>query len=279
LGDFAKSSGGSPSSLHTQLRYLTNEIQCKDIESKMKTHGKYINRYMDSMTKSIMLSEGTVDKFMGDAIMAYWNAPYDVENHSDKALTSALEQMDLLKELNELNLQEQLPLIEIRIGINLGEVFVGEVGGELRSDYTIMGKAVNHTSVLEQIGKFYHANIVISQSIKENLKEEYTILLIDIIQIDGTSDAFNIYQVFQKGKPNEFVQDEIVSFEKAIMLYREAKFDDAILIFRNLYLQDNLLNKKLCEIYVQRCEIQAIAILGGEFTPIQAINKSIISNG
>lgn len=240
---------------------------------------KYINRYMDSMTKSIMLSEGTVDKFMGDAIMAYWNAPYDVEHHSDKALTSALQQIELLEELNQLNAKEKLPLIEIRIGINLGEVFVGEVGGELRSDYTIMGKAVNHTAVLEQIGKFYHANIVISQSVKENLKETYTLLLIDIIQIDGTSDAFNIYQVFAKGKPNEFIEEEIGHFEKAIFLYREGKFDDAILIFRNLYLQDNLLNKKLCEIYIQRCEIHAIASLGGDFSPIQAINKSIISNG
>ncbi len=239
---------------------------------------RYINRYMDGMTKSIMRSEGTVDKFMGDAIMAYWNAPYDVEHHADKALTSALEQMELLKEINIQNRAEGLPDIKIRIGLNLGEVFVGEVGGELRSDYTIMGKAVNHTSVLEQISKFYGSDIVISQSVKDNLKKEYTMLLIDIINVDGTSDAFNIYQVFKKGKPNEFIQDEITKFEKAVMLYREAKFDDAILIFRNLYLQDELLNKKLCNIYIERCEISAISILGGEFNPIQAINKSIISN-
>jgi len=230
------------------------------------------------MTKSIMRSEGTVDKFMGDAIMAYWNAPYDVEEHADKALTSALEQMKLLEEINSINQQEGLPDIKIRIGLNLGEVFVGEVGGELRSDYTIMGKAVNHTAVLEQISKFYGSDIVISQSVKDNLKGHYTMLLIDIINIDGTSDAFNIYQVFKKEKPNEFVQDEIAKFEKGVMLYREAKFDDAILIFRNLYLQDELLNKKLCNIYVERCEISAISILGGEFNPIQSINKSIISN-
>jgi adenylate cyclase len=239
---------------------------------------RYINRYMDGMTKSIMRSEGTVDKFMGDAIMAYWNAPYDVEEHADKALTSALEQMKLLDEINSINQQEGLPEIKIRIGLNLGEVFVGEVGGELRSDYTIMGKAVNHTAVLEQISKFYGSDIVISQSVKDNLKGNYTMLLIDIINVDGTSDAFNIYQVFKKEKPNEFIQEEITKFEKAVMLYREAKFDDAILIFRNLYLQDELLNKKLCNIYIERCEISAISILGGEFNPIQSINKSIISN-
>jgi len=239
---------------------------------------RYINRYMDSMTRSIMISEGTVDKFMGDAIMAYWNAPYDVENHTDKALTSAIEQLIYLEELNRLNLEEGLPKLQIRIGINYGEVFVGEVGGELRSDYTIMGKAVNNTSVLEQIGKFYHCDLIISQSVKDHLKEKYTMLLIDIIQVDGTSDAFNIYQVFSKGDPDEFVAEEIETFEKGINLYRVAKFDDAILIFRNLFLQDNLLNRRLCQIYIERCEVSSITILGGEFNPIQSINKSVISN-
>ena len=238
----------------------------------------YINRYMDGMTRSIMMSEGTVDKFMGDAIMAYWNAPYDVENHSDKALSSALEQLKLLDEINRINEKEGLPKIQIRIGLNYGEVFVGEVGGELRSDYTIMGKAVNHTSVLEQIGKFYHSDVTISQSVREHLKEEYTMLLIDIIQVEGTNDAFDLYQVFKKGSPNEFEKEEIERFEKGINLYRAGKFDDAILIFRNLYLQDLLLNKRVCEIYIDRCQIQGIASLGGDFSPVQAINKSIISN-
>jgi adenylate cyclase len=238
---------------------------------------KYINRYMDAMTKNIMYSGGTVDKFMGDAIMAYWNAPYEVGNHSDKAVTSAIEQIQLLEELNELNIKEKMPVINSRIGINAGEAFVGEVGGELRSDYTIMGKSVNHTAVLEQVGKYYNTEILISQSVKDNLKEDYTMMLIDIIQVDGTSDAFNIYQVFGKGKANEFIQEDIDNFEKAIMLYRDAQFDDAILIFRNLYLKDDILNKRLCETYIQRCEINAIAILGGEFNPIQSINKALIS--
>ena len=141
-----------------------------------------------------------------------------------------------------------------------------------------MGKAVNHTSVLEQISKFYGSDIVISQSVKENLKKQYTMLLIDMIKVDGTNDAFDIYQVFGKDAPDEFVQDEIEKFEKGVLLYREGKLDDAILIFRNLYLQENLLNKKLCDIYIQRCEIGAITKTGGEFNPVQAINKSIISN-
>jgi len=239
---------------------------------------RFINRYMDAMTKNIMIGKGTVDKFMGDAIMAYWNAPYDVDNHEDMAVSSAIEQIDLLTELNEINIEEEMPVIHIRIGINTGEAFVGEVGGELRSDYTVMGKAVNHTAVLEQVGKYYHADIIISQSTKDGLKEDYIILLMDIIQVDGTSDAFNIYQVVAKGKPDEFLSEQIENFEKAIMLFREAAFDDAILIFRNLLIEEDLLNRKLCETYIQRCEINAIASFGGEFDPVQSINKSVISN-
>jgi adenylate cyclase len=270
----------------SKRKYIT--IFFSDIKSFTKITEKiddpnlltiFINRYMDAMTKNIMINTGgTVDKFMGDAIMAYWNAPYDVENHEDKAVTSAIEQIALLEDINMLNIEENMPIINIRIGINTGEAFVGEVGGELRSDYTVMGKSVNHAAVLEQVGKYYNADIIISQSVKEGLKDEYTLLLIDIIKVDGTSDAFNIYQVFNKGLPNEFVQEEIEQFEKAVMMYRDAKFDEAILIFRNLYTNDDLLNKKLCKIYIDRCQINAIAILGGEFDYVQSINKSIISN-
>ena len=237
----------------------------------------FINRYMDAMTKNIMLSEGTVDKFMGDAIMAYWNAPYEVENHTDKALTSAIEQISLLDEINEINLDEKLPIIKIRIGITFGEVFVGEVGGELRSDYTIMGKNVNHAAVLEQAGKYYNANIIISQSVRDNVKENYLMMLIDIMQVDGTSDAFNIYEVYSKDISNSFVNDAIQEFEKAVFYYRESNIDDAILIFRNLLVNENILNKKICAIYIKRCEDAYLKINKGMFNPIQSVDKSFIS--
>jgi len=238
----------------------------------------FINRYMDAMTKNIMLKGGTVDKFMGDAIMAYWNAPGDVENHSDKALSSAIEQVELLDDLNKINILEKLPTIQIRIGLNAGEVFVGEVGGELRNDYTIMGKNVNHTAVLEQAGKYYAANIIMSQSVKDNLKDEYTYMLIDKMQVDGTSDAFNIYQVFKKGLPSTLDSEFIDEFEKAINLYRESKIDDAILIFRNIKRSENVLNVKLCDIYISRCQSAYKKLKEGTFNPIQSIDKSFISS-
>jgi len=238
---------------------------------------KYINRYMDYMTKNIMQNKGTVDKFMGDAIMAYWNAPFDVEDYSDKAVTSALEQIQLLNTINKLNQQDKMPLVDIRIGINTGDAFVGEVGGELRNDYTVMGKAVNHAAVLEQVGKYYGTNIIISESVKEQLKKSYTMYLLDIIQIEGTSDAFNIYSVIQKGQDNINLNKEIAKLEKAIMLYREAKFTIALELFEEINNKDIILNKRITNIYIKRCkENLAISVIA--FNPIQSINKSIISN-
>jgi len=273
---------GDKSSKRKQITIFFSDIKSfTKITEKIDDPDKltrFINRYMDAMTKNIMIGQGTVDKFMGDAIMAYWNAPYDVEYHEDMAVSSAIEQIEILNDINDINIKEKMPLIHIRIGINTGEAFVGEVGGEFRSDYTVMGKAVNHTAVLEQVGKYYHADIIISQSTKDGLKDDYVIMLIDIMQVDGTSDAFNIYQVFSKGKADEFLSEQIEDFEKGIMLFREAQFDDAILIFRNLLLEEDLLNKKLCEIYIERCKINAITSLNGTFDPIQSINKSVISN-
>jgi adenylate cyclase len=234
---------------------------------------------MDFMTKNIMLENGgTVDKFLGDAIMAYWNAPYDIENHRDKALKSAIEQIELLDEINEINMDEKMPLIQIRIGITSGEVFVGEVGGELRSDYTIMGKNVNHAAVLEQAGKYYGASIIISQSVKDNIIEDYTMILLDKIQVDGTSDAFNIYQVFTRGLSDVFTQEYITSFENAIRLYREADIDNAIIIFRNLLHDSNSMNTKLCKIYIKRCEDAYIQLENKNFSYIQSLDKSFISS-
>ena len=259
----------------SDIKSFTKITEKIDDPSKLTT---YINRYMDAMTKNIMVLNGTVDKFMGDASMAYWNAPGDVENHSDKALTSAIEQVNLLDDLNEINMAEKLPIIEIRIGLNAGEVFVGEVGGELRNDYTIMGKNVNHTAVLEQAGKYYGASIIMSQSVKDNLVDDYTYMLIDLMQVDGTSDAFNIYQVFSKGEADKFTKEFIVEFEKAIFLYRESNIDDAILLFRNLKLSDNILNIKVCDIYIKRCEDAYLKLQDGSFSAVQSIDKSFISS-
>jgi len=156
---------------------------------------EFLNLYMTPMAKIIIKNGGTIDKFIGDSIMAYWNAPLDTKNHADMAVKSALQQ---IKELNKLNIslkKKNFPSIEIGIGINSGMVVVGEMGSEDRSDYTIIGDSVNLGARLEGLCKTYDTKIIISEFTKRRLNEKHDIRFLDKVQVKGKSESVNIYKV------------------------------------------------------------------------------------
>jgi len=155
----------------------------------------FLNLYMTPMTEIITNNQGTVDKFIGDAIMAYWNAPLDVENHADMALQSAIEQIKELEKLNIKLKEQNLPHIEIGIGINTGFAVVGEMGSQGRSDYTIIGDSVNLGSRTEGLCKIYKAQILITEFTKKALIEEYNIEFIDDVKVKGKENSVKIYKV------------------------------------------------------------------------------------
>ena len=155
----------------------------------------FLNLYMTPMTKIIIKNQGTVDKFIGDAIMAYWNAPLEVKNHADMALQSAIEQIKELKILNKSLKEKGLPRIDIGIGINTGTVVVGEMGSVGRSDYTIIGDSVNLGSRAESLCKIYKAEILITQFTKDKLKNEYNIEFVDDVKVKGKEQSVKIYRV------------------------------------------------------------------------------------
>lgn len=130
---------------------------------------EFLNSYMTPMTEIIINNKGTVDKFIGDAIMAYWNAPKKLKNHADFALKAAVEQIDALKKLNEDLQQQGFPPINIGIGLNTGLCIVGEMGSQGRSDYTCIGDSVNLASRLEELNKKYKTNIIISEFFLDKL--------------------------------------------------------------------------------------------------------------
>jgi len=154
-----------------------------------------LNKYMEPMVHSITKHNGTIDKFIGDAIMAYWNAPLKFDNHADLALSSAIEQINKLKELN-IELKKEFDVsLDIGIGINSGEVIVGEMGSSGRSDYTIIGDNVNLASRIEGLTKNYDAKIIITEFTKELLKEKYTIKKLDTVKVKGKEKETTIYEV------------------------------------------------------------------------------------
>jgi len=155
----------------------------------------FLNLYMTPMTEIITNNQGTVDKFIGDAIMAYWNAPLDVQNHADMALQSAIEQIKELEKLNVKLKKQNLPRIDIGIGINTGLAVVGEMGSQGRSDYTIIGDSVNLGSRTEGLCKTYKAQILITEFTKNALVKEYNIEFIDDVKVKGKEESVKIYKV------------------------------------------------------------------------------------
>jgi adenylate cyclase len=155
----------------------------------------FLNFYMTPMAEIITKNGGTIDKFIGDAIMAYWNAPLEVKNHADMAIKSAISQIKRLKKLNIELKKLNFPCIDIGIGINTGLVVVGEMGSSGRSDYTIIGDSVNLASRVEGLCKTYKTNILITEFTKNSLKEEYNIEFVDEVKVRGKKELVKIYKV------------------------------------------------------------------------------------
>ena len=168
------------------------------ISEKLKNPKKvieFLNLYMTPMTQIITKNRGTVDKFIGDAIMAYWNAPLEVKNHADEAVKSAIEQIKELKKLNEKLKEKGFSPIDIGIGINTGLAVVGEMGSSGRSDYTIIGDSVNLASRVEGLCKTYKTQILITEFTKNSLQNEYEIEFVDEVKVKGKVELVKIYKV------------------------------------------------------------------------------------
>ena len=156
---------------------------------------KLINRFLTRMTDVIIANGGTIDKFMGDCIMAFWNAPIENKKHRELAVKTALEMEVELAELN-VNLQaEGLPQINIGIGINTGEALVGNMGSEQRFDYSVIGDAVNLASRLESSSKTLGKTIVIGEDTRHSIETVYPFEYIDSITVKGKTEEIKVYTI------------------------------------------------------------------------------------
>lgn len=170
---------------------------------------QFLNLYMDDMTQIITKYEGTVDKFIGDAIMAYWNAPTIVKDHPEKALDATLDQIHAVAPLNVKVKNDErfanickmaegmgVEPIEIGIGINIGVATVGEMGSSGRSDYTAIGDPINLGARLEALCKYYNSMCNISNHVKERVpQDKYIFRFLDLVTVKGQSIPVEIWQV------------------------------------------------------------------------------------
>lgn len=220
----------------------------------------FLNRYFTPMSDTIMRYEGTIDKYIGDAIMAYWNAPRDVANHQDKAVQAALEQCRLLKEMNLRSKVHAEPEIHIGIGITTGLVTVGEMGSLHRSDYTVIGDTVNLGSRLEGLCQRYGVAIMISDETRQGLTIPFWIRFVDRVLVKGRHDAVSMYEVLDEQNYTSYqgLEEHLVMYDRAIALYYEKQFGEADHLFSVLETQQ-WANPTLYRLYRERCSHYAQA--------------------
>lgn len=202
-----------------------------------------LNHYFDEMTEIIFETNGTLDKFEGDAIMAFWNAPLDDPEHH---FNSALCALKMKKKVNELKLDWKAIIgqeFSIRIGINSGEMIVGNMGGKKKFDYTVMGDNVNLASRLEGINKIYGTDIVISESIYNKIKDRVIARELDLILVKGKTIPVRIFELIDLKEGLIFSNDDqkeilklIEYFETGLNFYREKMFTKAIEEFEKVLL-------------------------------------------
>ena len=156
---------------------------------------KLINRFLTRMTDVIIANGGTIDKFMGDCIMAFWNAPIENDKHREMAVKSAMEMTVALKDLNMHLAAEGLPQINIGIGINTGDALVGNMGSEQRFDYSVIGDAVNLASRLESSSKTLGKTIVIGEDTRHTIETVYPFDYIDSITVKGKTEEIKVYTI------------------------------------------------------------------------------------
>ncbi|MBN2015352.1 adenylate/guanylate cyclase domain-containing protein [Candidatus Dojkabacteria bacterium] len=213
--------------LFTDIRNFTTiseNSQAKDLIT-------FVNDYFNSITQTILRNDGTIDKFAGDSLMAFWNAPLADPEHSLRACITALKIVQDVSSFNEEHKKKKgFPRIETGIGINTGRIIVGNVGSSRRFDYTVLGDDVNVASRLESLTKIYKVPIMLGHNTVLALKRvakfsEFSIRLLDIVKVKGKGKNIGIYELM--GPREEKLEGFVSIYEEAFNLYKEGKFNEA----------------------------------------------------
>jgi adenylate cyclase len=213
-----------------------------------------MNEYLGSMTKVVRHHRGTLDKYIGDAIMAFWGAPVADADHARNAVVTALEMHKELKELNKVLVSKGWPELKIGVGVNTGTMTVGDMGSTVRKAYTVMGDAVNLGSRLEGITKQYGVGTIVGEGTRGLLTDSFVFRELDRVRVKGKAEPIGIYEpIGEQGKVAAEDLEELKLWNQALRLYRGQDWDQAELTLMNLnrihprYLYD-LYNERITQL-------------------------------
>ncbi len=213
----------------------------------------FLNDYFTEMTEAIFLNHGTIDKYIGDAVMAFWGAPLDDPQHPVHAVQSAL---DMEKRLIDFNLRlarEKKEPVEFGIGIASGTVYAGDMGSKFRRSYTAMGDDVNLSSRLEGLTKRYFVRCIVSEKTFLGAKERFLFRKLDTVQVKGKEKAVAIFEpLCSLDSGTNQIREEAALQERALEAYAQGKWDEARQIWNKLKGMGG--NLKLFEMYLERMQ-------------------------
>ena len=219
-----------------------------------KTLSEFINAFLTPFTKVIYQHRGTIDKYMGDCIMAFWGAPIKDENHARQGVLSAFEMLKAMELLNLEFIQRGWPPIKVGIGLNSGRVSVGNMGSQIRLAYTVMGDAVNLASRLESITKEYGVAIIIGEETRKQLPDLIAREL-DKVKVKGKDIAVTIYEPLGfEGDVDQETLTALKLFELALQAYRAQNWDSAQSQFEVLLRNHAQTGSVLYELYLERLQ-------------------------
>ena len=196
---------------------------------------EYINLYLTAMSEDIRGNRGTLDKYIGDCVMAFWGAPVHLPDHASRGVASALLMQQSANKLNDDFIARGWPPLKIGIGVNTGEVRVGDMGSTIRRAYTVMGDPVNLAARLEGITKEYGVGVAVGEATKK-AAPEFAYRELDRVKVKGKNEPVAIFEpIGLEAELDDITRAELKSWHNALVLFRLQKWDEATVIIQALH--------------------------------------------
>lgn len=218
----------------------------------------HLSEYFEVLTTIVQDYDGTVDKYIGDSIMAFWGAPTPDKLHPLHACTAALKCQKALRGLNRKWKLEGKPELKTRIGLHTGMALVGNMGSSDRFNYTAIGDNVNLASRLEGVNKLYGTHLVVSEEVYQRVQKECLFRPLDVVAVKGKDKGVKIYELMglQQGDPDLFPSSDQIDyaamFTRGFNLYIDRVWGEAIIVFEEIIKKFG--NDMVCEMYIGRCK-------------------------
>lgn len=212
-----------------------------------------LNEYLTDMSNIIHKYEGTIDKYEGDAIVAFFGAPVPQEDHARRACLASIEMQEKLVAIRGVWPGQGKPVIHVRIGLNTGPMVVGNMGSKERMDYTIMGDSVNLAARLEPANKGYGTYMMMGEETYKQASDHVEARELDLLQVMGKKEGVRVYElVGRKGEVDSLKMEAMKLYTQGIEAYRKMEWDAAMDLFKRALSLNG--DDGPCRVYIQRCE-------------------------